>query len=106
MMQSEKIKKMKEDALEGYCQKVAKVQKVRQETQKQIKAMAVNPEKIGHKERLAEINRMKEEQARQMQRKIREGIKQREKQVDRNMSYLREENERRKEVKHLHKIDQ
>lgn len=29
MMQSEKVKKMKEDALEGYCQKVAKVQKVR-----------------------------------------------------------------------------
>ena len=26
--------------------------------------------------------------------------------MDRNLSYLREENERRKEVKHLHKIDQ
>jgi len=41
-----------------------------------------------------------------MARKIKTSIKQREKQVERNMSYLQEENERRKEVKHLHKIDQ
>lgn len=49
---------------------------------------------------------MKEEQAKEMQRKIKNGIRQREKQVERNMSYLNEENERRKEVKHLHKLDQ
>jgi hypothetical protein len=39
-------------------------------------------------------------------RKIKTGIKNREAQVERNMSYLNEENERRKEVKNLHKIDQ
>jgi len=49
---------------------------------------------------------MKDDQAKEMQRKIKNGIKQRERQVERNMSYLREENERRKEIKHLHKVDQ
>ena len=39
-------------------------------------------------------------------KKIEAGIKQRNSQVARNMSYMNEENERRKEVKHLHKIDQ
>ena len=39
-------------------------------------------------------------------RKIKTGIKNREAQVERNMSYLNEENERRKEVNNLHKIDQ
>ena len=49
---------------------------------------------------------MKEDEAKEQARKIKNGIKQREKQVERNLSYLREENERRKEVKNLHKIDQ
>ena len=42
-------------------QKVQKVQKVRVEAEKTIKINAINPDKVDHKERLAEINRMKEE---------------------------------------------
>ena len=49
---------------------------------------------------------MKQQEAREQAAKIRAGMQQREAQVQRNLSYLKEENERRKEVKNLHKIDQ
>ena len=62
--------------------------------------------KVNHKDRLEEIKKQKEDDQKEVARKIKVGIKQREKQVERNMNYLVEENERRKEVKHLHKLDQ
>ena len=42
----------------------------------------------------------------EMKKKIMKGQKLRKEQVDKNMEFLREENEKRKEVKHLHKMDQ
>ena len=103
----EQKKKFEEDTLLKYVQKSIKMDKTRQNVASgAYRTQQFNRDKISHRERLEEINRMKEEQARDMKRKIQNGIKQREKQVAQNMSYLREENERRKEVKHLHKLDQ
>ena len=41
-----------------------------------------------------------------MKKKIMKGQKLRKEQVEKNMEFMREENEKRKEVKHLHKMDQ
>ena len=49
---------------------------------------------------------MKDKELKDQAMSIKRGIKKRNVQVERNLSYLREENERRKEVKNLHKIDQ
>ena len=81
------------------------VVKTRETTQKAVHARA-RSERVDHGARLYEIKLQKEEEQKEAQRKIKRGIKQREQQVQRNLSYLKEENERRKEVKHLHKIDQ
>ena len=102
----EEEKKAEEERLLGYLNKVNKVQTQRTVIQKQLKAMSKDPDKIPTQERLAEIKKMKEDELKEQARKIKNGIKQREKQVERNLSYMREENERRKEVKNLHKIDQ
>jgi len=65
----------------------------------------LNPDKKSHQERLADIKKMKHGHAKDLQRKINNGIRQRDDQVERNLTFLKDENERRKEVKHLHKID-
>lgn len=41
-----------------------------------------------------------------MRSKVTQGMKQREKQAERNLNYLHEENEKRKEIRQLHKLDQ
>ena len=98
-------KKIEEERLLKVLNKMSTVQKTRETTKKAVHERA-RSERIDHAARLEEIKRQKEEEQREVARKIRKGIKQREQQVERNLSYLREENERRKEVKHLHKIDQ
>ena len=102
----EEEKKAEEERLNGYMSKISKVQTKRTEAEKQLKAMHIRPDKISHQERLAEIKKKKDQEQREQMRKIRDGVKQREAQVARNLSFLQEENERRKEVKNLHKIDQ
>lgn len=101
----EKNKKEAEDILLKVVQKSQKLMTVREETFK-MRSQSLNPEKIGHRERLIKIKKMKDLQARRLQNKVTEGLKMREEQVERNSNFLREENERRKEVKYLHKIDQ
>lgn len=100
-------KKLKEDErMLTYVNKINKLQKTRAEATKMMHMNIKMRDVPDHKERLAEIKEKKEEQAKLQARKIKMSIKNREKQVERNMSYLNEENERRKEVKNLHKLDQ
>ena len=71
-----------------------------------MRSQSLNPDKMGHRERLAMIKKKKDLEARRLQAKINKGQLARDEQVQRNVDFLREENERRKEVKHLHKVDQ
>ena len=102
----EEEKKAEDERVNAYMNKIQKVKTTRVETEKKIKAMVARPDKLTPQERLAGIKKMKQQEAREQAAKIRAGMQQREAQVQRNLSYLKEENERRKEVKNLHKIDQ
>ena len=102
----EEEKKAEDERVNAYMNKIQKVTKKRNEAEKVIKQSVIKPDKLTPQERLAEIKRMKQQEAREQAAKIKAGMLQREEQVARNLSYLKEENERRKEVKNLHKIDQ
>ena len=102
----EEEKKAEDERVNAYMNKIQKVTKKRNEAEKVIKQSVIKPDKLTPQERLAEIKRMKQQEAREQAAKIKAGMQQREEQVARNLSYLKEENERRKEVKNLHKIDQ
>jgi len=75
MQQTEKFKKNTEDQLENYVKKTEMVKKKRKDGGIAQKSKLATVERHDHKERLAEINRMKEEQAKEMQRKIKNGIR-------------------------------
>ena len=105
----EEEKKADDDRINAYMNKMQKVEIKKKDAAKNVKAnvMAKRPiDKLSHADRLLEIKKQKDDEMKGQARKIQMGIKQREKQVERNLSYLKEENERRKEVKNLHKIDQ
>lgn len=71
--QQEKNKKAEEDNLIKYVMKTQKVEKCRKQTVKMMRLVSNNPDKVDHKERLQEINKMKEEQSREQKRKINKG---------------------------------
>ena len=104
-LKKEEEKKAEDERMLNYLNKVHKVDKKRTQVKKS-RAMSQHTDKIPTKERLAEIKKMKDQELKDQARKIQKGIQQRERQIERNMNYMREENERRKEVKSLHKIDQ
>lgn len=97
-------KKKNDEKLLTYMRKMEGVEKKRADGQAYKQAML--PEKKNHHERLNEIKAKHSYEARLQRAKINKGISQRNEQVQRNLSYLREENERRKELKELHKQDQ
>ena len=82
-----------------------KVQAARVKTDKERREI-VAERVVDHKERLERVKREQRQRMRDQGKSILDGAKKRDDQVKRNMSFLNEENERRKEVKHLHKIDQ
>ena len=103
----EEEKKDEEMKLLAYVNKTMNIKTKRNVAEKDRKSMiiATRPEK-DHHERLTEVKQKHKDERRQQVRKIENGMSKRQDQVDRNLGYLKEENEKRKEVKNLHKIDQ
>ena len=101
----EEKEKAEEDRLLAYCNKTLTMKNKRKTAEKVRAQQVEHHDKVPHTVRLEEIKIKKQEELKEKERKIRIGIKTRQKQVERNLKYLNEENDRRKEVKSLHKID-
>ena len=102
----EEKEKAEEDRLLAYCNKTLTMKNKRKTAEKVRAQQVEHHDKVPHTVRLEEIKIKKQEELKEKERKIKIGIKTRQKQVERNLKYLNEENDRRKEVKSLHKIDQ
>ena len=66
----------------------------------------LNRDYIDHRARFEKIRSDQEYEQKEIKKKVQDGIVQRKKQAQRNMSYQFEENEKRKEIRSLHKMDQ
>ena len=66
----------------------------------------LNRDYIDHRARFEKIRFDQEYEQKEIKKKVQDGIVQRKKQAQRNMSYQFEENEKRKEIRSLHKMDQ